>query len=141
MLQMLIPIFIVVGSNTVYHICAKSLPSSVNSFASLAISYGVAAVCSLALFFLTAEQKNLPMEILKANWTSYALGAVIVGLEFGYICVYRAGWKISVGTLIANISLACVLLFVGMLLYKEMPSLRQLIGIGVCLLGLILVAK
>ena len=141
MLQMLIPIFIVVGSNTIYHICAKSLPPSVNSFASLAISYGVAALCSLALFFLTAEQKHLPAEILKANWTSYALGAAIVGLEFGYICVYRAGWKISVGNLVASLCLACVLLFVGLLLYKEALSLRQIIGIGVCMLGLTLVAK
>lgn len=141
MLQMLIPILIVVTSNTIYHICAKSLPTAINSFASLAISYSVASVCSLALFFLTAEQKHLPTEILKANWTSYALGVAIVGLEFGYICVYRAGWKISVGNLVASISLACVLLLVGMLLYKEALSLRQFIGIGVCILGLVLVAK
>ena len=141
MLQMIIPLLIVVASNTIYHICAKSLPSAVNSFASLAISYTVAAICSLALFFLTSAQKSLPAEILKANWTSYALGAAIVGLEFGYICVYRAGWKISVGNLVASLCLACVLLFVGLLLYKEALSLRQIVGIAVCMLGLVLVAK
>lgn len=141
MLQMLIPIFIVVSSNTIYQICSKSIPQNLNAFASLAISYAVGAVCSLLLFFLTAEQKNLSSEIMKANWSSFALGAAIVGLEFGYICVYRAGWKISVGSLVANISLACMLLFVGMLLYKEMPSLRQLIGMGICIIGLILIAK
>ncbi len=141
MLHMLLPILLVVTSNTIYHICAKSLPQTINSFASLAISYTVAAICSLVLFFFTAEQKHLPTEILKANWTSYALGAAIVGLEFGYICVYRAGWKISVGNLVASLCLACVLLFVGLLLYKEALSLRQFIGIGVCILGLTLVAK
>ena len=40
---------------------------------------------------------------------------------------------------VANIALACVLVFVGFFLYKESLSLRQLIGIGVCVFGLFLI--
>ena len=40
---------------------------------------------------------------------------------------------------IANIALACVLVFVGMLLYKETITLRQIIGMLVCAAGLYLI--
>lgn len=138
---MICPILIVVASNTVYNICAKSTPDNVNSFASLAVTYLIAAVCSAVMFFATGEQKNLAAEITKANWTAYVLGIAIVGLEFGYICIYRAGWKISLGNLVASISLACVLVIVGVLLYKETISLKQVIGIVLCISGIILIAK
>lgn len=141
MWNMICPILIVVASNTVYNICAKSTPDNVNSFASLAVTYLIAAVCSAVMFFATGEQKNLAAEITKANWTAYVLGIAIVGLEFGYICIYRAGWKISLGNLVASISLACVLVIVGVLLYKETISLKQVIGIVLCISGIILIAK
>ena len=78
-------------------------------------------------------------ELGKTNWTAWALGAIIVGLEFGTICVYRAGWKISVASLVMNIALACVLLAVGLLVYHETVSLRQGLGVLVCLVGIYLV--
>ncbi|MDE6599836.1 MAG: DMT family transporter [Oscillospiraceae bacterium] len=141
MWNMIYPILIVVASNTVYNICAKSTPDNVNSFASLAVTYLIAAICSAVMFFATGEQKNLAVEISKANWTAYVLGIAIVGLEFGYICIYRAGWKISLGNLVASISLACVLVIVGVLLYKETISLKQVVGIVLCISGIILIAK
>ena len=141
MWNMLWPILIVVGSNTVYNISTKSTPAGVNAFASLALSYLVAAASSIIMFYISADNKNLIREIAKTDWTSIALGITIVGLEFGYICIYRAGWKINTASVVANISLACVLLVVGLLLYKEAISLRQLLGMGVCAAGLVLIAK
>ena len=141
MWNMIWPILIVVGANTIYNVSAKSIPTDVNSFVSLFISYVIGAVCSVIMFFLTSENKKMFVEISKANWTSLVLGIAIVGLEFGYICIYRAGWKISVATLVANISLACVLIIVGILLYKETISARQIIGIVISAIGLILIAK
>lgn len=141
MWQMLWPILIVVGANTLYNICTKSTPEDINSFASLAITYGIAAVLSLVFFFCTSEEKNILREVSKANWAAFALAFSIVFLEFGYICIYRAGWKVSVASLVANISLACILLFVGILLYKETIGPRQLAGIAVCAAGLFLIGK
>ena len=78
-------------------------------------------------------------EFSKANWTSAVLGIAVLALEFGYMCIYRAGWKVSTASVIANIALACVLVFVGMLLYKETITLRQIIGMLVCAAGLYLI--
>lgn len=141
MWNMIWPILIVIAANTIYNVSSKSTPVSINSFASLSVTYLIAFICSIILFFVTSEKKNLLLELSKSNWSAYALGIAIVGLEFGFLCVYRAGWKMSTANLFASIALACVLLIVGFLLYKEMLSLRQVLGMGVCMLGLILIAK
>ena len=141
MWKMIWPIALVVASNCVYNICTKSTPGQANAFLSLAVTYLIAAVCSLLLFLFSPEKNALSTEFKNLNWTAPVLGLVIVGLEFGYICIYRAGWNISVGSLVANISLACALLLIGVLLYRESISLRQIIGIVICAAGLFLVCK
>lgn len=141
MWNMLWPILIVVAANTLYNISAKSTPANVNLFASLSVTYLIAMIGSVMMYFITAEKRSFLLELSKMNWTTYALGVAIVGLEFGFLCVYRAGWKISTANLFASITLACVLLIVGFLLYKEALSLRQILGMGVCAAGLILIAK
>ena len=141
MWNMIWPLLIVVGANTIYNISTKSTPSDVNAFASLATSYFIAMLGSVVMFFLTSDSKNLLVEISKTNWSALALGIAIVGLEFGYICIYRAGWQIGVASLVANISLACVLLLIGLFVYKEVITLKQLIGMGICAVGLMLIVK
>ena len=141
MWNMIWPLLIVVGANTIYNISTKSTPSDVNAFASLVMSYFIATIGSVLMFFLTSDSKNLLVEISKTNWSALALGIAIVGLEFGYICIYRAGWKIGVASLVANISLACVLLLIGLFVYKEVITLKQLLGMGICAVGLMLIVK
>lgn len=138
MWSMIWPIALVVGVNVFYHITTKSTPEGVNPFASLTITYLVGAVLSVAAFYLMGSRGFIG-ELGKTNWTAWALGAIIVGLEFGTICVYRAGWRISVASLIMNITLACMLLLVGLLIYHETVTLRQGLGVLVCLVGIYLV--
>ncbi|MBR3867301.1 MAG: hypothetical protein IKM54_05875, partial [Butyricicoccus sp.] len=118
MWNMIWPVAMVVTANVLYNICTKQTPAAANAFFSLAVTYLVAAVCSLGLY-LAGSHDRMAVEFSRLNWTSAALGVVVVALEFGYICIYRAGWKVSVASLVANISLACVLLVVGLLFYKE----------------------
>ena len=141
MWNMIWPVLVVVAANTIYNISAKSTPGNVNPFASLFVSYLIAAACALVMFVITGEQKNIIAELAKTNWTAYALGVAIVGLEFGFLCIYRAGWKISTAQLFSSISLSCVLLIVGLLIYKEALSGRQIAGLAVCAVGLVLLAK
>ena len=117
------------------------MPGKINAFASLTVTYFTCFVLSIFMFYITSSQKNLIAELSHINWTSFVLGISVVALEFGYISLYRAGWKVSAGSLVANISLACVLLIVGLLAYKESVSPRQLVGIGGCVVGLLLINK
>lgn len=139
MWQMFWPVLVVVGANTLYHTCAKSTPGDISPFASLALTYLIAGTVSIVMFFLTSEQKNLFQEVTKANWATIALSASIVFLEFGYICVYRAGWPVSVASLVCNLTVSCILLLVGMLVYKEVITAKQFAGIAICAVGLFLI--
>ena len=139
MWNMLWPVLLVVGANTLYNICTKSTPAGANAFASLFITYAAAALAALVLFFATSGDKDLLPALRETNWTAWALGLSILGLEFGYIHVYRAGWKVSVASLVCNIGLACVLLAVGVLAYRENVLPRQLLGAAVCGVGLVLI--
>ena len=66
-------------------------------------------------------------------------GICIIGLEYGYINIYRVGWKISTASLVSNIILAVMLLLVGLLVYKESITFTQGMGMFLCLIGLVLV--
>ena len=135
------PLIIIVASNCFYNICTKSTPEGINAFCALFVTYLTAAAITAALFVLEVKPTNAIDELLKVNWTSFVLGIAIVGLEIGYILLYRAGWKISSGALVANICLAFVLILIGALFYKEQITLQQVLGIGLCAVGLALVSR
>lgn len=115
------------------------MPSDVNPFGALMLTYFVAAIISAIIFLFMVGPSNVVLEISKINWTSVILAIAIVGLEVGYVFVYRAGWSVSTASVVANIGLACVLIVVGYFLYRENVSFNQILGIAVCMLGLILI--
>lgn len=117
----------------------KSMPSDVNPFGALMVTYLVATVISAIIFVYMVGPSNIAFELSKINLTSVILAIAIVGLEVGYVFVYRAGWAVNTASVVANIGLACVLIFVGYFLYKENVSLNQIAGIFVCMAGLILI--
>lgn len=139
MINMIWPIAMVVTANVFYNIIAKYTPESVNPLLSLTFSYLIASALAFILFLCTKGNETIVREVSKLNWTSIAMGAVIIALEFGYIFIYRNGWDVHVGPLVANTVLACVLIFVGALLFKEKITPKQIAGIGICIGGLILI--
>jgi EamA-like transporter family. len=134
-------ILIIVLSNTLYNICTKALPHKANPFSSLFITYLTGAILALIAFRLYKSDKSFLQSFEDLNWSSVVLGFCIVGLEFGYIMAYRAGWNISVGSLVANILLAIILIPIGIAFYKEGFGINKLIGIAFCVVGLIFINK
>lgn len=141
MWNMLWPLLLIVASNTFYHICAKSVPEEAHAFGALTVTYLIGAAVSAAVFVASVRPAHVLTELGKLNWASLVLGFAIVGLEAGNVFLYRAGWKISNGSLSTNICLAIVLLFVGYFLFRETITARQLIGVAVCAAGLFLITK
>ncbi|HOM03108.1 MAG TPA: EamA family transporter [Acetivibrio sp.] len=133
------PIALVVLSNTIYQICAKSVPNNMNPFASLTITYSVGAVMSLILFFAMNKGTSIIREFGKINWAPFAFGAVLVGLEVGWIYAYRAGWQVSTAQIVHSAFLAVALIFVGTLLYKEVLTWNKIVGVVICLIGLVFI--
>ena len=125
--------------NVFYQICTKSVPEEVDPFASLIVTYLVAAAATAVLYFALGSDGNLLKECGKLNWTSFVLGIVIVGLEAGWIYAYKAGWQVSTGFIVQSAMLAGALLFVGYFLYHESLTWNKLAGVAICLVGLIFI--
>ena len=133
------PIALVVLSNTAYQICAKSVPEKMNPFASLTVTYLVGALASAILYFALGTGGNLIKEYGKLNWAPFVLGVVIVGLEAGWIYAYQAGWQVSTGFIVQSAFLAAALLLVGYFLYHEALTWNKLVGVAICLIGLVFI--
>jgi len=100
-----------------------------------------AAIFTVIIFLFNKTDKEFFQAFKELNWTSILLGVSIVGLEFGYLMAYRAGWKISVGSLVANIALALMLIPIGILFFKEGFGFNKILGASFCIIGLILINK
>lgn len=130
------PMALVVVSNIIYQICAKSVPEKINPFASLTVTYLVAAAASAVLYFILGSDGNLLKEYQKLNWAPFVLGIVIIGLEAGWIYAYKAGWQVSTAFIVQSAFLASALLLVGFFLYHESLTWNKLAGVAICLIGL-----
>ena len=136
MWQMIWPLLLIIFSNTFYNVATKSIPSELDAFGTLIITYIAGGIVAFILFFTHSGSLNFAQNF---NWPSVILGLAIVGLEAGYVYLFRAGWEISKGSLFANTALAIVLIIVGKIIYHENISLRQIIGAVICLCGLYLI--
>ena len=135
------PVALVVLSNTLYQICAKSSPETVNPIASLTITYLTAAAASVVLYCVLNRDVNLVQQWRQINWASIVLGLVLVGLEAGFIYAYKAGWQVSTAATVQSAFLAILLLAVGVALYHEAITWNKIVGVAVCLIGLAILNK
>ena len=139
MLSYVWPIALVVLSNTLYQICAKSVPEGMNPLASLTVTYLIGAAVSCVMYYLLNRNGNLFREFRTLNWAPIVLGVVIVGLEVGFIYAFRAGWQVSVTQIITSAAVAVILIFAGYLLYHEAITWNKIVGMIVCIAGLVLI--
>ena len=80
------PLVLIVVSNSIYHICAKSLPAKADPFAALTITYFIGTVFSATLYFLLNRgSAGLVQEWKGLNWTPYVLGFIVVAMEAGNV--------------------------------------------------------
>ena len=135
-ISMIWPIALVVFSNIVYQICAKSVPREMDAMASMTVTYLVGAACSALLFFALNRDSGLVLEYRKMNLAPALLGVSVVGLEVGFLYAYKNGWPVSTASLVQSAFLSIALILVGALLYQEAITPSKLIGAAFCLAGL-----
>ena len=139
MLAYIWPIALVVLSNIVYQICSKSVPDGISPFAALTVTYLVGAAFSGILYFVLTPSPNLGREFSHLNWAPIVLGLVIVGLEVGFIYAYKAGWQVSMASIVQSSFLAVALVVLGYFAYHEALTWNKLLGIVICLVGLVFI--
>jgi len=131
-------IILAICSSALYHFTAKSTPANVNFTVSLLVTYGVAFIVTLFTFFFFPAQQGVITELKKLNWASVGLAVAVVGIEFGFLLVYRAGWNLGIAAVLTNVVASLILLPVAILIFKDKISWVNIVGILVCLAGLVM---
>lgn len=136
-----ISIGMVILANLTYHLFQKSISQSIHPLFSLMITYVVALVVTGVLYVTTQPidfRQGVQKDWAQANWASFALGISIILLEAGFLFAYRAGWKLSIAGLFANVAVGLLLLPIGLILFREELSLLNRVGVALALVGLIM---
>ncbi|HEX5837838.1 MAG TPA: hypothetical protein VFY26_08405 [Anaerolineales bacterium] len=131
-------ISLAIASSALYHFVAKSTPSNVNFTVSLLVTYAVAFVVTLLGFFFFPAAKGITAELKQLNWASIGLAIAIVGIEFGFLLTYRSGWNLGIAAVLVNVVASLILVPAAIFLFKEKISLINILGILVCLAGLVM---
>ena len=134
-----VSISIAVLSSMLYHVILKLTPSDVNPAISLAVTYAVAVLVSLALLPVFPLSGSVVGALKDLNWASYALALALVGLEVGFLLAYRAGWNISTAAVFVNVAVTLLLLPIGVVVLKERLSIVNVMGVLVCVVGLVMI--
>jgi len=124
-----------------YHLVMKVTPAAVNPFLSLAATYALGAAVFLACFAFAPEGPTLREGLKPLNWTAFALAAVVVGLDVGFLMLYRTGFDVSLGQIVTQSGAALILLVAGIALFKEKINTANLAGIALCVVGLWLINR
>ena len=124
-----------------YHVVLKLTPSGVNPLLSLLVTYACVALLFGLILLVAPGAFEWRGELRQLNWTALALALVIVGLDLGFLFLYRTGFEVSLGALVTQSAAAMVLLVVGVALFREKLSAANVAGLLLCLAGLWLVNR
>ena len=130
------PLLFGILGNVFYNVVGKSTPKKINPFFSLSATYCVAWIVCALLFFVTSRGGSIVVAAAEANWTSYCLGVCIVFTDLSLILLFRAGWDISIGSLIANIACSVIVVILGVAVFGESLTLMKVCGVIACAVGL-----
>jgi uncharacterized membrane protein len=124
-----------------YHLVLKLTPAGVNPLLSLLVTYTLVTVLFGAVLLAAPGEFAWRQEIRQLNWTALALAVAIVGLDLGFLFLYRSGFEVSLGALVTQSAAAMLLLVVGVVAFREKLNLENALGIVLCLVGLWLVNR
>lgn len=129
---------IVVLSIVLYQLCMKSVPEGVNPVSALVTFYVSALLCTLltARLFPGGE---LALSFSDFSWQAALVGVAIVGIELGYLLMYRSGWNIAVAPLMGMGIAAVILAVLGALFFRQPATFRYFCGLAMCLYGFYLI--
>ena len=138
MMLFYVSIALAIGSSALYHFAQKEIPAGVNPIVSIIVTYAVSLLICLGLLFFAWPQGGLGVAIRQLNWASYVLALSLIGLEVGFLLVYRSGWNIGLAAVLVNVVASLILIPVALFVFKDKLSWVNIAGILVCLVGLVM---
>ena len=141
MLNFYFPFGLAVGGGVLYHLAQKSIPKGMSPFVATIFAYAIGIVLCGIFAAIYPNGKSLADSVKEVNWAVLGLGFGVAAIEVGFLLAYRAGWKLGITTIAANVAMTVVLIPIGFAIFKDHLSLRTVVGLAFCILGLILVVR
>ncbi len=134
------PLALAVVTYVAYQILLKSARPEVNILGVLAVAYLAAFVAAGLLWFRFQELGANRLETRDIA-IGVMLGLSIVGLEYGFVSAFRAGWPLNSAGAIVNVAVALLVVPIGYLFFAEQMSWVKGLGLAMCCGGLLLIAR
>jgi drug/metabolite transporter (DMT)-like permease len=124
-----------------YHLVIKLTPGTVNPLVTLAVTYATVTVLFAAAAVIVPDGTPLREAIRGVNWTALALAGAIIGLDLGFLLLYRSGFDLSLGQIVTQSAAALLLIGVGVAVFRERLTFANVAGIALCIAGLWLISR
>lgn len=138
-MKLYLPALVYVVCAVAYQVTAKTVPVGTNPFAMLTAVYIIAAAVCALLAILTRGEAALPALVRGIPKSALLMGIAVIGLEASMLYAYRMGWPVSLFPILVYSLLSVALLIVGAAAFSEGLTVKKLIGVGLCLSGLIVI--
>jgi len=136
-----VALLMAIGGNVFYHLAQKSVAKDVSPLHALIVAYAVALVLCCGAAFFQKGDKALLQSLTEVNWAVWGVGASAFLIELGVLLAYRSGGQIGLLGISVAVATNLILLPVGILLFRENLTKWNLLGVVLCVAGLILVVK
>ena len=133
-------LIITIISAMMYHVFLKKISPDVNPFISLIVTYLGAIIISIVLYFIFPGSKNGLPVFNNLNCYSYLLGIPIVGVEVGYLLIYRTGWPLAIASPLITTITSAFLLLISIFIFKDDISTYKILGICFCVIGVVFIS-
>ncbi|CAN5539043.1 membrane protein [soil metagenome] len=133
------PMLIVLGL-VVYQVSQKSTDQNANPFVVIAMAYLIGIAACIGAYFLFPKQESVSVPMMRTVvWSALGIGLGAAAIEIGFMLAYRAGWNLSLLPVSVNVCGAVVLILIGLIAFRETLSIEKIIGVLLCIGGLVLI--
>lgn len=127
---------VAITGQVLYHFMQRQMAPGAHPVLALMGFYLAAALLSLPLFLLFPLTTPLTQAASELGGAVWGVAAAIVLIELGFLLAYRAGGSLSSAFVLSAAAVATALLLIGLAVFKEAVSLKQLAGLALCLAGI-----
>ena len=135
------PVALTVGGMLLYQLSQKSIPREMNPFHATAIAYVMGILVCVILGFTYSQNRSIVSSLKISNWAVLGMGIGAAAIEVGFMLAYRAGWRLSITAVATNVAATIVLIPLGILVFREQLSPKNILGVVFCVIGLLLVIR
>ena len=139
-LSYIAPAVLMIATRVPYMIIQKVTPENVDPFLSACLCYAVCLAVAIFMFFITCRGQTIREAFRDLNWTAPVLGLCLVCMDVSALLMFRAGWDLSVGSVLLYVLLAIVLVAVGAIFYHEKLTRKRLLGVALCIFGVVMIS-